>query len=391
MDNSITNKPSGEAASELSYLRSPEEIGSFLDTLPGCSAVGIDIEADGLHSYREKVCLVQVATEDSVTLLDPLSGAGVLAPLAKTLENPSTLKIFHGGDYDVRMLKKNLGCKVVNIFDTMIAAQFTGREKLGLASLLEEFFSISPNKKFQKANWGARPLTEEMLEYAALDVTYLFRLKELMEGELIKLGRLPWATEEFKAMEGFPPHPDKNPSCFDVKGWNKLDPSALPILDELVKMRDGLAKELDRPPFKVFGNNTLIHWAAEKPESGRDLEPSPGANPRAVKRNSNRILAAVKTGKRIPREEWPKQERKERRILGGEAKKILKSLKTARMGEAEKLGMAPGILVNGDTLERIAMEAENSSEVDLTKWLTGWRIEAVGELIKEVLETPDKT
>ncbi|RMG86113.1 MAG: ribonuclease D, partial [Candidatus Dadabacteria bacterium] len=138
-----------------------------LAQLAPASRLAVDLEADSLHSYREKVCLVQASTERGNWILDPLTDDGWFPAFARVLEDPGVEKVAHGADYDIRLLKKDRGVSVRNVFDTMIAAQFTGRARIGLAALLEEFFGVRLDKKYQRADWSARPLAPELLAYAA--------------------------------------------------------------------------------------------------------------------------------------------------------------------------------------------------------------------------------
>ncbi|MBE0617031.1 MAG: ribonuclease D, partial [Proteobacteria bacterium] len=234
------------------FLEEPARIAEQLTALRSEPLLALDFEADSLHSYREKICLAQVSTPDRNAVIDALIGDRALTPLGEVLADEEIHKVFHGGDYDVRLLKKGYGFAIRNVFDTMIAAQLAGRARVGLAALLEEEFGVHVDKKYQRADWSARPLGPELLAYAALDTAYLLPLKERLEAELDRLGRTPWAEEEFRLLEAVTPAADRTPWCLDVKGASRLPPRQLAVLQALLEVRETAAESWDRPPFKVL-------------------------------------------------------------------------------------------------------------------------------------------
>ena len=162
-------------------IDTPEALHTWLASLEGAPCLAVDFEADGLFSYREKLCLIQVTDRGNQWIIDPLEVPEARAELAPLLADPALPKIFHGADYDVRLWKRATDSPMRGLFDTMIAAQFCGRDQMGLAALLKEFFEVTLDKRYQKANWGQRPLEPGMLEYAALDTAYLLPLREILE------------------------------------------------------------------------------------------------------------------------------------------------------------------------------------------------------------------
>jgi len=249
----------------------------FLAELRSEARIAVDLEADSLHNYREKICLVQVSTAGATRVLDPLAAPGILSGLVPVLSDRSVLKVFHGGDYDVRLLKREGAAAVSNVFDTMIAAQIAGRERYGLAALLEEEFGVLLDKRYQRADWSRRPLDPGMLAYAAADTAHLLALSDRLSEELVRLGRLGWAEEEFLLLEQVEPSAPKKPWCLNVKGAGRLAPRQLARLQALLELREDLASSWNRPPFKVLVNQVLIDWAVRPPASRRDVAATAGA------------------------------------------------------------------------------------------------------------------
>src|SRR6476660_735821 len=158
--------------------------------------VALDTEADSLHSYFDKVCLIQMSIPGEDLIIDPLCKFD-LGKFGEILANRGIVKILHGADYDLRILNRDFGFTTTNLIDTMVSAQLLGYEAYGLAALLERHFGLKVNKTHQRADWAMRPLTPEMLEYAAMDTRYLITLAQKLREELTAAGRWEWAQEEF--------------------------------------------------------------------------------------------------------------------------------------------------------------------------------------------------
>ncbi|MGH2628549.1 MAG: ribonuclease D, partial [Anaerolineales bacterium] len=216
--------------------------------------LALDTESNSLHSYRERVCLVQISVPQADYLLDPLALPD-LKPLAPLLENPKIEKVFHAAEYDLLCLKRDFGFRVANLFDTHLASRTLGRKKTGLGDLLEQEFGVHLDKRHQRANWGKRPLPPDLLNYARLDTHYLLELRDRFEGELKEGGRWEEAREAFELLSRVTPHTNGfNPDGFwRIARAGKLTPSHSAVLRELYHYREEQARRLDRPAFKVLG------------------------------------------------------------------------------------------------------------------------------------------
>jgi ribonuclease D len=176
------------------------------------TAIAVDLEADSMHCYQEKVCLLQFSTPSRTVLLDPLAGAD-LAPLRDILANPAIRKIFHAADYDIRCLFRDFGIEIRGLFDTMISCQFLGEEKVGLADVLGKYFGVQLDKQFQRADWAQRPLSPGMIRYAAEDTRHLHGLVELLQGKLLEKARLEWVDgQHFRGTPRTPSTSSRRPS-----------------------------------------------------------------------------------------------------------------------------------------------------------------------------------
>lgn len=369
------------------FLDQAPEIEEYLAALRDAPALAFDLEADSLHNYREKICLVQISTPASNAILDPLACRAALVALGPLLADPAVRKIVHGGDYDVRLLKKDLGFEVRTIFDTMIAAQFTGREQFGLAALLEEHFNVRLDKRHQRADWSARPLGPELLAYAALDTAHLFALQGRLEEELDRLGRRAWVQEECRLLEAVAPAPPKRPWCLEFKGASRMPPRHLAVLQGLLELREELARELDRPPFKVFSNQTLLAWAQAPPLSRKEVIVTPGAGRALLTRTAEGVLEAVTRAMLLPDGECPRPSVTRDVPLTESQARRLQGLKKVRERTALRLRLSPGLIVNAATLEKLCREDPLAAAETLRGILKGWQMEAIGEDLRRALRT----
>ncbi len=363
------------------FLDRGPEIAAFFAAVGSEPVLALDLEADSLHHYPEKICLVQISTPSETAILDPLAAPEVLDGLESVLAAATVCKIVHGGDYDVRLLKRERGVAVHNFFDTMIAAQLTGCERFGLAALLEQHFGVLLDKRHQRADWSRRPLGPELLAYAAKDTAHLHALSRRLAAELAALGRLAWADEEFRLLERIEPGAPKKPWCLDLKGAGRLAPRQLARLQALLELRDELARAWDRPPFMVLGNQTLIDWAQAPPTSRRDLVQTPGAGRAVLERLADHALATLERAAAVPEQECPRPEPSRRTVLNPTEAGRLARLRTVREEAARRLGLAPGLLVNGATLEKLAREGAGS-----TGLLKHWQAEALGAPFRQALD-----
>jgi ribonuclease D len=348
-------------------------------------AIAVDLEADSLHSYRDKVCLMQFSTPDETVLVDPLSVPD-LSALAPVLADPAVRKIFHAADYDIRCLHRDFGFEIRGLFDTMITCQLLGEEKIGLADVLRKYFDVELDKRYQRADWSRRPLEEGMVRYAAEDTRHLHRLAAILERRLADKGRLDWAREEFALLEKVRHNEQTGPLFLRVKKAGTLDRRQLAVLESLLQWRDGEARRRDCPPFKVVGNAPLLELARIMPDSLRAASGVEGLSPKLSRRYGDAILGAVAAGQRLPKEQLPVYPRGEPRIRDPEVDRLVSALKQWRTAAAAELEMDPGVLINNALLEEIA-RARPRKPADLEKLdaMKNWQRRELGEGIISVL------
>lgn len=372
-------------------LTTTEEVARLADELARQSVIAVDLEADSMHNYREKVCLLQVSTPEDTVLIDPL-GAADLAPLAGVLADPGVRKIFHAADYDIRCLHRDFGLEIRGLFDTMIASQFIGEEKVGLADVLNKYFSVSLDKAFQRADWSQRPLPADMIRYAAEDTRHLHRLAAVLEERLQQLGRHSWAAEEFALLEKVRHAESEGPLYLRFKGAGRLDPRQLAALEGLLQFRDSEAQRRDCPLFKIVGNRALHDLARNLPRGHQGLVGIEGVSPRLADRYGSRWLKIIETALALPEGELPVYPRQERPERDPHAEARFAILKRWRKEKAAELGMDTGVLINNAVLEEISrLNPDAAQELEQVGAMKGWqRREFAAEIVQTLHRARNK-
>ena len=356
--------------------------------------IAVDTEADSFYHYYDKTCLVQIASSEGVFLVDPLAlgGPSELAPLAPVFAAKKLRKVFHAAEYDLYVLKRDCGFEFANLFDTMISAQLLGYPAVGLSALSERHFDVTLPKDEQRSDWSARPLSESQLLYAAADVAHLVQLADKLEAQLEEKGRLAWAKEEFETLVGrtWPPREFDGAGYLRIKGAKGLPPTQLSILRELYLLRDARAREVDRPPFKVLGNRTLLEIAQRQPASASELGHIKGITDLILRRLGKEILTAVAKGAKSPHAPLRRVEGTGRRRMDRRTEKRVERLKRWRTERAKELGLDPGVLCPNTCLEAIAWKhPAKAAEVAEIPELKGWFVREFGREIIEVLRGAD--
>ena len=255
--------------------------------------VALDTESNSFHVYRERICLLQVSTRAADYVVDPL--AVDPSPLGEVLCDGRET-VLHGADYDVRCLRREYGWHLPRLFDTMAAARRLGRQGLGLSALVEAHFGVRLSKTFQRSDWGQRPLTSAQLAYAALDTHYLLALRDMLAGELDARGASEQARREFERIAAVV----ARERVFDPEGYRRLrgarelEPVGRAVLRAIYVAREERASGLDRPPFKVLGEDAMIAIARRLPRDADELGRIPGVTPSVMRRLGDEILSAVR-------------------------------------------------------------------------------------------------
>ncbi len=355
--------------------------------LQAAQILALDIEADSMFHFKERVCLIQIAANESVFLIDPLVIED-LRPLKKLLKNRSVPKVLHGADYDVRSLFRDFKIVLPGLFDTQIACRFLGITETGLDAVLNARFNLKLDKRFQKKNWSQRPLPPEMLAYAASDVAFLIPLYGQLEAELQTKERLTWVLEECRRLSKVrPPVEDDCPLFIGFKGAGRLRRRNLAVLEALLQYRRKIAQKKDRPLFKVFSNKGLMTLAAHPPKTLQELDMSATLSKRQISMYGTELIRTIKEAMRIPPAELPVYPRQKPSPPDPRLPRRIKALKAWRDGMAEKLSIDPALIANKNALTAIAGHMPNRiKDLRAVDCMQNWQIKAFGREIIAALD-----
>ena len=365
-------------------------LASLIEQIEPADRVAVDTEADSLHSYREKLCLLQISVPapDAVAgvsdagqsvspghesartvcdhIVDPLANID-LEPLRRALETKEI--VLHGADYDLRMLRRGLNLAASKIFDTLIAARLLGIREFSLAALVKRYFGLTLLKGSQKANWAQRPLPARMAEYAINDVHYLLPLAEKLEAELVRYERWDWLRQSCqRAIEqAAVARTRDHDELWRIRGSGLLRGRSAAVLRALWHWREKEAEKADRPPFHVLRNEELLK-AAVKFASGS----VPDYKHFSFRRRQA-FLEAAQTALRAPESEWPVSRRRFGTRPSNETVQRAEELQRRRNRSAEELGLEPSFIAPRSTLEAIAADDARTAAL-----LVPWQRELLG-------------
>lgn len=340
-----------------------EKQAAFLPQLRAAKWIALDTEADSLHAYPEKVCLIQISIAEADKLVDPLAQIN-LDPLFDVF-NAHEL-IFHAADYDLRLLEKHHQFTPSAIFDTMLAARLLGEKQFGLSSLVEKFLGVKLDKGSQKADWARRPLTEKMEIYARNDTHYLKSLADKLKSALEAKDRLAWHQESCARLieDCTRPQPVDLDSVWRVKGSSILSRRALAILRGLWQWRETEAVAANRPPYFILSHERLVD-IAEAAAAHHSIEPI--LPPRLSPRRRDSLAAAIKNALAIPIDQHPEILRhKFHRPTDAEFRRF-REIENRRNVHAHKLGIDPTLIASKATLGDLARDWDRHA-MELMNW-----------------------
>jgi ribonuclease D len=357
-------------------------LASLIRRLAGRHRIAFDTEAASFHRYVDRVYLVQVSSDDETAIVDPLAVQD-LQPVGRLLADPAVEVIFHDADYDLRILDRDYGFRATNIWDTRVAAQLAGETSFGLGALLEQHFGVRLSKALQRADWSRRPLTDEMIAYAAADTAHLPTLRDRLEARLKALGRLHWAEEEFYHLEAVRwsgGAQDDDQPWRKLKGARQLRGQGLAVLRAVWRWRERTAEERDRAPFRVLGNDGVVNIARAMPRTLDELAAVDGVAASIAQRYGAEIMDAVHAAFALPRSQWPVIEPKRSVRPDAAAEERFQRLRALRAQRAEALQLDAGLVCPNATLMAIAQRNPASrDDLDEVPDLRRWQREALGE------------
>ena len=324
------------------------------------SRIAIDTEADSLHCYKEKLCLLQISTPQSDAIVDPLAGID-LAPLSGALAKKEI--VLHGADYDLRLLRRNLNFIPQRVFDSVIAARMIGIREFSLAALLKRYFEIELVKGSQKANWAQRPLSARMAEYAINDTHYLLPLAEKLEIELNSRNRMEWFRQSCqRALDQAAIDRERDvDEAWRISGAGALRGRAAAVLRELWNWREKEAEVVDRPPFHILQNRELLH-SAERFAAGETPDYKYFSD-----RRRRKFREAAEHALQLSEKDWPVRLKRSGTRPTAEIVKRSEQLRRNRDHAAKELHIESSFIAPRATLDAIAAD-QSRADALLVPW-----------------------
>lgn len=369
------------------WVETDRQLREILKCCRGIKAVGVDMEMDSMFHFKEKICLIQMATPENTFLIDPLRIRS-MKPLKPLFEDDRVKKIIHGADYDIRSLFRDFKIEIRNLFDTQLASRFVGVQQTGLESVLNERFNVALDKRYQKKDWSQRPLPEYMVTYAAKDACHLIPLARVLEKELRQKKRLSWVKEECEWLSRVRPAVNGNEPLFlGFKGAGRLKPGDLVVLEALLQYRRKVAMSKDRPLFKTFNNSTLLTLANQKPVGMKQLKETRALSSRQIKLHGRRLLDTIEKVLKVPSEKHPVYPRRRTPGLKPVVSNRIKTLKIWRDAKAEALGIDPALVLNKTLICAIAKtDPVFIKQIGEIQGIHKWRTREFGREIVELLK-----
>jgi ribonuclease D len=358
------------------------QLHALLAQLRDQDSVAVDTESDSLYAYREKVCLIQLSIPGADFLIDPLAPID-LQPLAPLMADEKIQKVFHASEYDVMCLRRDFGFTFHNLFDTMWAARILGWKRVGLGDILHEQFGVTLDKKWQRHNWGKRPIEAAALSYAQFDTHHLLRLRDVQLRELQQTDRLVEAREVFSDLSRakYNGHEFTPDDMWSIKGVWDLEGRAQAILRQLVVLRDREARRQDRPAFKVIGDKTLLELARRAPRTVDEMRGIEGMTGGQQQRYGAALAEAVLRGRKDPVPTPPHKTQIEPDIAAR-----YEALRAWRKQVAAQRGVEPDVIVGNAVLMELAQRRPRTlDQLPALPWFGEWRRKTYGHAILQVI------
>ncbi len=365
---------------QFEFVDTTSGLDIVLKSLRGVDALAVDLEADSMFHFQEKVCLIQIASKRHLFIVDPIQVED-LSPLKPIFKSSRIKKVFHGSDYDVRSLFRDFDIVIHNLFDTELASRFLGFQQSGLDAMLQAFFNVKLEKKYQKKDWSMRPLPEAMISYAARDVYHLLSLAKLLEKQLAEKNRLTWVEEECDLLSNVRPNATNDKPLFlSFKGAGRLSPEDMAVLETLLIWRKRAARKKDLPLFKIVGNNAILTLIRTKPQTMEALETSRALSAKQTGMYGRQLLDAIGKGLKMPDDCLPVYPKTRLYRLPESKIRIAKRLKRWKEKKAADLAIDPALVLNkSQTMDIARISPTVVRDLDNIASLKSWQIREFGE------------
>lgn len=375
-----------EFVADYIYIDTQQALDDAMSHIENSPYLALDTESSSFYTYFNELCLLQFSCQGMHGIIDPLAGLN-LASLGQAMENQAIEKIFHAAASDIVELKRDLGWKFVNVFDTFLACKYLGFDACSLSALVHYYCGVTLEKGEQKSNWKQRPLTQSQLDYAHLDTLYLAEIRNHMHPELKKQGLEEeyYQEIEFQVASLSADVKEKDPDAYaKVNGVQKLSAPERGRFKAIFDIREEEAAAQNIAPFRLINNHEMIRMARNVPEKASDFRRFK-AHPRFFARRSDDLLKSIQGAEPIERNRLPAPP-----VFEAGTEELFKTLKGWRSEVAEKRNMESGMILNNRVLKEIARQRpvtiDQLKSMDL---MTAWKAENYGPEILTTIEAAE--
>lgn len=364
----------------MNYIEAQKDLREFVERARGSSVLAVDTEFMREKTYYPRLCLVQLATDDEISLIDPFLVED-LSILSVLFEDEAIMKLFHAADQDLEILLAEVGCLPHPLFDTQIAAALLGQSyQVGLGALVSAFCGTTIKKGDSFTDWSKRPLAPSQLRYAAEDVAFLPELYRVMRDELLEKGRLAWLEDDFKALSD-PDRYEVDPTTRfrKLKRSNQLNRRQLAAARALAAWREVQAQKRNIPRRWVLSDEQVVEACKREASTLDEVFMVRGMREQLGTRDGREVAALLKKALSLPEEQWPECEG------GGQpeanvdaAVDLMYALARLR---AKENGIALQTLASHNDLVALAR-----GHLDETELMKGWRKNLIGNELCELLK-----
>ena len=370
----------------FNFIKSDADLEQACTGLSMEKIIGVDLEADSMHCFKEKICLIQIAAQDRAFLVDPFLIQN-FSPFVALLEEKNIIKVFHGADFDVRSLDRELQVEIENLFDTEIACRFLNIRERGLAALLQENFDVYVDKKFQKIDWAQRPLAETMIAYSIGDVAHLIELHAILCERLEKMGRISWAQEEFEVQARVKYESNHQLPLFKrFKGAGKMDNRSLAVLENLLQVRMDIAEKKDQPLFKNMSAQSILGLTSHRPQSIEKMIDIKALSKKQAVMYGHLCQQAISSALALAHQDLPSYPKTSMPRKDPQVMERINRLKKMREKLSLSIGMEPGFLINNNLITALAFTNPGTLEaLGQINEIRNWQRQVLGEEIIKTL------
>ena len=371
---------------DYEYIDTQDALDRAVGTIQKSSYLALDTESSSFYTYFNELCLLQFSCENLHGIIDPLAGLN-LSSLGAVMENPDIEKIFHAAASDIVELKRDLGWKFVNVFDTFLACKYLGLESCSLSALAHFYCGVTLEKGEQKSNWKQRPLTQSQLDYAHLDTLYLSAIRDHMHPELKRQGLEEeyYQEIEFQVASLSSDTKEKDPDAHaKVNGVQKLSAPERGRFKAIHEIREQEAAAQNIAPFRLMNNHEMIRMARNVPEKAADLKRFK-AHPRFFSRRGQDLIEALSAAEPIEKNRMPSPT-----AFEPGTEELFKTMKSWRSRVAEKRNLESGMILNNRVLKEIARQKPASlDQLKSLQLMTDWKTENYGPDLLKMIQSAD--